>query len=269
MLKRKLVKLSRQFRWSLPLLGAVPIHWHVGRPNFGDDLNPLFFSRVFDASVCLSRNGHRERILGMGSILHKSDARCHVVGSGLLDPFLASSIAARSVLSLRGQLSADATGLAPEFLGDPAIFLPELFDVPAVKTHRYGYLPHHSESREIRGIIPKDWKWVDPSWSPLKVLASIRSCENLLSRSLHGLICADAFGVPNAWLRPTEGMEGGKFKFLDYYSTVSDPKQPLRLEAKDFQRSGKAIDFSISKYRFNSVDYLAAIRQLRITTKAS
>jgi hypothetical protein len=39
----------------------------------------------------------------------------------------------------------------------------------------------------------------------------------VLSSSLHGLIAADALGVPNAWIGLSDALRGGDFKFRDYY----------------------------------------------------
>lgn len=261
MLKRKLIKLTRQFRWSIQALGGVPLHWHIGRPNFGDDLNPLLFSRLLGSSVHLCRKQYRERILGMGSILHKADANCTVVGSGLLNPDAGTSVQVKSVLSLRGYLSAEATDLSPPFFGDPAIFLPKLVPMSTVKNYRFGFVPHHSENDRMRSLIPEDWLFIDPAWSPLKVLASICSCECLLSRSLHGLICADAYGVRNAWIAPVDGMEGGAFKFLDYYTTTNKSKSPAQIAEQDLKREGESLEYFVSEYCFSKQEYADSLRQ--------
>ena len=127
MLKRKVTKLLRYVRWVIPSSNAIPVHWHVGRPNFGDDINPALFKNLLGRQVMLSRDVNHERILGMGSILRRADKNCHVVGSGLLDPTEEVVGGVKSVVALRGELSARATGFSPEFLGDPAIFLPKYF----------------------------------------------------------------------------------------------------------------------------------------------
>ena len=171
----------------------------MGRPNFGDDLNPVLFQYLLGRKVRLTRGTKRHRILGMGSILHKVDDHCDVVGSGL-DPAIDWSPSAKTVVSLR-KLSAEASGLQPDHLGDPAIFLPHCIHCP--KRRLTGMdLSHHSEVKKVKRYIPKDWLFIDPSGNPLSVLQAIVACENIVSRSLHGLICADAYGVPNAWLRP-------------------------------------------------------------------
>jgi hypothetical protein len=52
------------------------------------------------------------------------------------------------------------------------------------------------------------------------VTNEITNSEFVVSSSLHGLIIADAFGIPNARLRISDRMPGGDWKFMDYFSSV-------------------------------------------------
>jgi pyruvyltransferase len=58
------------------------------------------------------------------------------------------------------------------------------------------------------------------------VTREIMSCKRIISSSLHGLVIADAYGIPNAWLG-SDGREGGsrpnggEYKFYDYFAAVS------------------------------------------------
>ncbi|MCH1497307.1 MAG: polysaccharide pyruvyl transferase family protein [Rubripirellula sp.] len=261
MLLRKLTKLMRRLRWSRPLATGIPIHWHVGTPNFGDDLNPTLFQQIFGQSVRLERKRDLERVFGMGSILHKADRSCHVMGSGLLDPSFAVEDTVRSVVSVRGELSANSLSVTPHYLGDPAIFLPRFFQIAAPKKHRYGFVPHHCETRRVRSVIPRDWLLIDPSWPPIKVLHAIVSCEQVVCRSLHGLICADAYGVPSAWLEPLDEMMGGRFKYLDYYTTMNEAKQPISIQPRHLGKEGGALDFWVSNYRYDANAYLSRLQR--------
>jgi autotransporter strand-loop-strand O-heptosyltransferase len=49
----------------------------------------------------------------------------------------------------------------------------------------------------------------------------VLECEFILSSSLHGLIVADAYGIPNHRVEISSLIHGGDFKYLDYYASVS------------------------------------------------
>ncbi|MDB4331440.1 polysaccharide pyruvyl transferase family protein [bacterium] len=234
----------------------------MGTPNFGDDFNPLFFSKVMDRRVRLSRRRGDIRILGMGSILSSADGGCHVAGSGLLDPALPPRGNAEQVVALRGELSASKTGWRPEYLGDPAVLLPLVYDCEKKARYRFGFLPHHREAKVSSGHVPDDWLFINPAWPPLKVLESICGCERLVSRSLHGLILADAYQIPNAWIHPLPEMTGGIFKYEDYYSTMNHAKLSASVPLTRLGADGPALDFFVSQYRFEKPAYLARLRNL-------
>jgi pyruvyltransferase len=57
--------------------------------------------------------------------------------------------------------------------------------------------------------------------SGLKAVADLLySCERIASSSLHGLILADAYGIPSCWIELSRRIAGGWFKFIDYFCSV-------------------------------------------------
>lgn len=64
-------------------------------------------------------------------------------------------------------------------------------------------------------INPKQFK----KWN--QFIDNILSCEYILSSSLHGIIIADAYKIPNIWISLTNNEHpDNNFKFKDYYLSV-------------------------------------------------
>lgn len=263
MLARKLVKLVRKFRWAFQLPGSIPVHWHVGQPNFGDDINPFFFRALMSRPIHFaSRRG--SHVLGVGSVLNQATGTSMIAGSGLLNNSLAVRVNPDQVFAVRGEYTTDALGFRPPHLGDPGILVSHLFPRrPNPPAFRLGFLPHHAQAKVLRGVTPmKDCLFIDPAWHPLRVIDAIGRCEQILSQSMHGLIFADSYGIPNAWISPHESMIGGEFKFNDYYSTTTTPKRPIAaLKPKDYFAS-KSIEFFVSEYRFDREAYMRELKSV-------
>lgn len=258
---KKLVKLARYLSGLCGPSDSARLFWHVGTPNFGDDINPGLFSLIADRPMRLRTNRDRPHFLGMGSILEKATAHSTVLGSGFLrTPVDKVSTAAR-VVAVRGRLSREALGAGDEILlGDPMVLLDQVFRPAPTKRHALGVVPHVSEVAAIRRIAPAGLRVIDPSDSPWKVIEAIASCERIMSQSLHGLIVADALGVPNLWLAPSGSMAGGEFKFHDYFSTLDAAKTPHVVTASLLGGAPQDL-FQTGRYIFDKAHYLEAIRK--------
>lgn len=191
-----------------------------GRRNFGDHLS------IVIASAVAARKGltfedevsrHR-RMLAIGSILHYARDGDTVWGSGVNGKIPLEEIVARrlDIRAVRGPKTAEVLrGMGhqvPDVFGDPGLLLPTLFG------DRFRPQP----SRDVI-FVPNlhDWKLVasDPrAVSPLggwnRVVEEILTARFVAASSLHGLIVAEAYGIPARYVRLSE-IEG-RFKYDDY-----------------------------------------------------
>lgn len=102
------------------------------------------------------------------------------------------------------------------------------------KKYRLGIIPHFKEKdspivSEMKNKY-SDSVIIDLGKKPIDVVKEIASCETILSSSLHGLIVADSFHIPNKHilLYPYgERMLGDGFKFADYYSSYGLKDNPI------------------------------------------
>jgi hypothetical protein len=63
-----------------------------------------------------------------------------------------------------------------------------------------------------------------------RIMDQLVQCQFVLSSSLHGLIFADSYGIPNAHVILSNGkVKGGTFKFDDYYQSIGRSRRTLNL----------------------------------------
>jgi pyruvyltransferase len=254
----KIEKYLRYWRWRFAAQG-LPMWWHVGRPNFGDDLTPDLFQRLTGVPVRFEPKRSAPHVLGMGSILSKATAASIICGSGLIEP--ARTLVPARAIAVRGALSLQALAAPTDavLLGDPAVLVSEVATPPAQKRHRFGFVPHVRSVDRWQAWNVKGHKLIDPAAPAWDVVDDIASCEIVVSQSLHGIIVADAMGVPNVWVAPSKDMRGGRFKFDDYFTTIDAPKDPVP-ENPDLFLEPNRYAASLGHYRFDKQAYRAQMR---------
>lgn len=161
------------------------------------------------------------------------------------------------IISVRGPLTRELCikqGIdCPPVYGDPAMLLP-LFYNPRPFTYihtgsqKVGLIPHYvdkengivkqlAKNQEIHVIdillspnkfgkmsVENEWKkWID----------ELCSCDCVISSSLHGLIIAEAYGIPTLWVKFSDEINGDDFKFYDYYASIGQSVTPIDLRKKE------------------------------------
>ena len=71
--------------------------------------------------------------------------------------------------------------------------------------------------------IPKA-SFIDVKNGPEEFVEELVQCEKIISSSMHGLILSDAYGIPNQWVRFSDRIIGGEYKYFDYYSTTDNDR---------------------------------------------
>jgi len=205
----------------------IPLTWCLGR-NWGDALSPILVELLSGRKPFHVEGLHHERYLAIGSILGGANERAEVWGSGFIRENETLIGRPRVVHAVRGPLSRSALikqGVdCPKVYGDPALLLPQFFNPEVEKRYSVGIIPHYIDKRH---------PWLAPLRNDPQVLVldiesgitdfvkAVKCCEVILSSSLHGLICADAYGIPNAWIRFSDDVIGGDFKFRDYRLSIA------------------------------------------------
>jgi hypothetical protein len=209
----------------------IKSYWWNERPNFGDQLAPLLLERFADIKVQWDTISHSQ-IISVGSILEHVPPLWdgHIIGSGKLHEFSRLHLHTNTakIWALRGPLS--ARGIKGEFvLGDPGLLADELVR-PQEKVFDLGIVPHWQDSIldfDVRNRwCPKPYTYtvINPDRDPLEIISLIGGCRKILTSSLHGMILADAFGIPRRVEFCGElARDGGDFKFRDYSESIKCP----------------------------------------------
>lgn len=211
--------------------------------NWGDDINDHFIRLLsgrkveiyFDTPVAMVLK--RQNYLCIGSTLnYLTTPETIVWGAGVIDDTLDLRARPARVTAVRGPLTRDylqACGIdCPEVYGDPALLIPYFYNpAPANlgQEKRIGIVPHYKDQASpifaaIRHAHP-ELEFVDISnygtWTDF--IDRIAACDAVFSSSLHGLIMAEAYGIPNHWVSVSSNVLGRGFKFRDFFASVGKP----------------------------------------------
>lgn len=241
-------------------------YWYTSVPNFGDQLSAPLLEWATGVPVTWVRVRYKGKVLGVGSILqHAIAPRDHVWGSGLIwdrkiyPPQDVTFLAVRGPLT-RLNIAADV----PEIYGDPALLLPYFYDRPVDKRYSVGIVPHHVDFAAVADGDPAI-EVIDVTRPWVEVVDAIRSCDVIVSSSLHGLIVAEAYGIPAVWVRISDQLKGGSFKFHDYLLATGRERLPPVDWADGLAR---AVRSPLPSMEFRPEPLLAAAARLRATLPA-
>ncbi len=210
--------------------------------NFGDEVTPLILRELTGSPVRWSPPG-RADVFAIGSILdiygRRAGDGARIFGSGVRggtwehDP-----IRPDAACAVRGHLTRSLLGL-PEAtpLGDPGLAIRE-FDVRVARGRRPLVIPHMTTLGSGQGratvasLRAEGFDVVLPNANAMEVARAIASASYLVTASLHGLVFANALGIPAVLSTLDSDRTEPKFKYDDYLSVfgreaeffdVSDP----------------------------------------------
>jgi predicted GH43/DUF377 family glycosyl hydrolase/glycosyltransferase involved in cell wall biosynthesis len=240
-----------------------------GVGNVGDIASRDFVEMLSSLESRSPRKGER-KLLCIGSILQNASNGDVVWGSGIKGSAegFKNPVHELSVHAVRGPLTV-------EFLRRQGILLTqlkELFDPGCLIPYLYAdelrevtpkvrdvcIIPHYKDDLILRQQHPKLADgFVSVDASPLDFVKQLVGAKLVVSSSLHGIIFAEALGIPSLWLAPVNGED--ELKYYDYYygtnrynvkrfTTIesalrSEPMNLPRFRYEDYLRSfpGEAI----------------------------
>ncbi|WP_051378918.1 polysaccharide pyruvyl transferase family protein [Derxia gummosa] len=199
--------------------------------NFGDIASMEIVQRISGVRPRPPRAGER-KLVSIGSVLHTARDGDIVWGTGVkgTKQSFEKKVRELSVHAVRGPLTVDFlrrsnidTSRIREVF-DPGCLIPVLYkdEIAAIRAELAGQsrgvriVPHYRDDLLMRR---EHFAWanrfVSVDGSPLDMIRGLLGADLVISSSLHGVIFAEALGIPAVWLASAGGEDG--FKFHDYY----------------------------------------------------
>lgn len=233
-----------------------------GDRNWGDQLNtyllpllsgknnamiPLLHQKGRAGDACRivmklspkSQNTMRDSTIysAVGSVLGWLYAENSVVwGSGFLHEGDRLPVEPQDILAVRGPRTADVIneqyGISVDVFGDPAVLYTQYYWPNITKKYSLGIIPHYVDYDIVKKMYcdRDDVCVIDIKSGNKDVINSLLSCHTIASSSLHGLIMADAYGIPTAWIDwITPKIDD--FKYYDYFESIGCEKDLISLNS--------------------------------------
>lgn len=241
----------------------VNTYYWTGKKNFGDLLTPLLLKHFchLDSQLVTPENA---QLVMVGSVISHLPPGWEGVtaGAGLLYGS-ATFVTNGKVLGVRGPKTLDRMYWQANkniVLADPGLLADELVGYQD-KQYHLGLVPHWSDTTlEKNPIFTKyNPKIIRVSDDPLKVIKEIGQCRKIVSSSLHGIILADAFGIPrrieiSPAVLANPKQEGGLFKWEDYAASLN-----MKLEIGLTQEANRNIINDKQNELFEMLEEVAGI----------
>ena len=248
----------------------------VRHENWGDDINYYFLREIVVRPLVLLNRASlafrwkfRNYLIIGSTIDMLCRSHTEVWGAGIIDGSKPLREKPKKVYAVRGPLTREkllAEGVeCPEIYGDPALLTPLYYRPDKQKRYKYGIISHVSNQASVANLhlngkriseyadvriinLGQYTHWHD-------IIDQVCECEAILSSSLHGLIIAEAYHVPNVWIEFGKPLIGGHFKFHDFFMSIHcDREKPVTIHGVEIPMD--AINKEIIRWVQGSIDLL-------------
>ncbi|WP_374675007.1 polysaccharide pyruvyl transferase family protein [Ideonella sp.] len=282
-----LVRHARDAQGSVALCWAASTRETHGYGNLGDSLSAVMVAALSGRRVHHVDFGRPEsKLVAVGSIAHAIHGGEAVIwGSGVS---IRGGVLARNVprthydvRAIRGPISArhlrDFGVPVPEIYGDPVWLLPSIFQEPVEKRYELGVIPHiqdvegfgpgarpPADSLRYRideadaGSVLLINTWHEPTWEGIcATLRQILSCKRIVSQSFHGVVIAEAYGIPVLNYRQMPHVPNGPLAVSLVDECTTDPR------VWEFYRGGRRDSFQMyAQRRDQATDWQDVVRAI-------
>ena len=215
-----------------PMLRRKDACYNQSRYNLGDYLGFVITSWMLEKKG-LSLDTwipERRHLNTVGSSLLTMFQNATIWGSGVERDCLSRAVLFLSrypltrldIRAVRGPLTRkmmlDLGHKCPETYGDPAILMPFIYNPDVKKCYKYSVIVQLFREEKFRAEHPEE-HIISMNTDDYKfVIDEIKKSEIVYSSSLHGIILAEAYGVPAVFFRGL--LQTVDFKYKDYYAST-------------------------------------------------
>lgn len=215
--------------------------------NFGDEIGPYLFEKIKNKKpqfyMPSDDSNAEDTILSVGSVMSMSRRNCYVWGTGVMfeDIILQSP---KKVCAVRGKLTQKVLERneidSPNIYGDPGVLMKRFYNPDIKKKYKIGIIPHYFHYDDVLTQTENDPDVliIDVLSGLENVIDQIKSCEIILSSSLHGVIISHTYNVPCRWITFKFILHGGDFKFKDYFSAFDIDEKDVIPYKSDYNLTG-------------------------------
>ena len=242
------------------------IYWKtpIGAGNFGDEISKVVMSSLINRTkyeLVFNQPNIKINLVGIGSYMQAAKEDSFIFGTGIrtqpIKKFKNLNICAvRGPLTKKHMKHTNNHIKVPNIFGDPALLLPKFYKPVFQETlkEKIGIIPHISNYKKYKTkTIDSKYYLINPTDKWQTIINYIYSCKYIMSSSLHGLICSDAYNKPNIWLDEFKLAEG-HFKFKDYFQSqnrkIISIKQINQFDENLLYCKGNTIDLEILLQQF-------------------
>lgn len=214
---------------------------HYPSKNFGDYVSKVITYYMSEKVVQpVDKDYKHKHYIVTGSILSWVNFESIVWGAGSAW-YGEEYNKAMKYYAVRGKLSQEKVwklGQTCEAYGDPILLLPLFIKPNKDRNKKLGIVPHVVDYTMVSELYKDDKNVIVISlYDDYKnVISQITSCKKIISSSLHGLVVADAYGIPNRWVEFSDKVVGDGFKFHDYFSGMNIPLyKPINIKEEKME----------------------------------
>jgi pyruvyltransferase len=124
------------------------------------------------------------------------------------------------VLAVRGPRTARQLNCTVDMYGDAGLLLPAVYNPPTAQpVYGWGLVPHYVDYEQAVKEPPAGVRIIPTSLPVDRFVDELRACQRVMSSSLHGLVVAEAYGIPAVRVAfSTSGaIRSFGYKHADYY----------------------------------------------------